>query len=128
VSTHDRLTYAIDCISTPTSVGICKAAMGSQGGTHVTTQISTPWPSLFNIKIINMSPFTALGKPFSVAPGGWLIPAVQEHRSVAEAMIPIVEDLLQHRKLVSHAFEVRTVVYQGRWMESTTSGMGEYMT
>lgn len=111
--TNNQLENVFDAISIGSSVAICMEAIGVRGGTYVSTRAAILELSRKDVKLCSMIAFTAIGKPFSIVPGGSVIPIQHEHRNFAARFVSHVETLLKDGKLKPHPQEIGKNGLQG---------------
>ncbi|KAI9824692.1 MAG: hypothetical protein M1826_007270 [Phylliscum demangeonii] len=105
-ATHDRLAYAMDCISTPDTARICCEAMGSAAAADGKDKYKytslLPLPSLPRADVRNACTmaYSAFGEAFDIL--GMHFPASAADFDFAVSFAALAEELVRERKIKLH--------------------------
>ncbi|KAI9642580.1 Trans-enoyl reductase boa5 [Ciborinia camelliae] len=101
--THNRLEYALDCITTASSMRLCYEAIGAAGGKYVSLD---PFNARVQRSRADVKPFfcyalTIFGIPIELD-GEFARDAKPEDRKLAEKFVKIAEKFIEKGKLKAH--------------------------
>lgn len=101
--THNRLAFALDCITTASSMRLCYDAIGARGGRYVSLDPFNPrvQRSRADIKAFFCYALTIFGLPIDLD-GEFAREAKAEDRKLAEKFVKIAETLMTQGKLEAH--------------------------
>ncbi|EGY16759.1 TOXD protein [Verticillium dahliae VdLs.17] len=100
--TNNRLKYAVDCITSPSSVKICHEALGRMGGKYTAIERIPDLPGLRSVvKREWVMGMTMVGRPIDLGKG-YTFPVVPEHVKLGFEWRPVCQRLIDEGHLLPH--------------------------
>ncbi|KAB8298605.1 hypothetical protein EYC80_000784 [Monilinia laxa] len=106
--THNRLEYALDCITTASSMRLCYEALGAAGGKYVSLDPfnARVQRSRTDVKAFFCYALTIFGIPIDLD-GEFARDAKPEDRKLAEKFVKIAEKFIEQEKLKAHPTTIK---------------------